>query len=137
MRSLGIDEWVVRAVQAMYANARSRVRVGSSYSEEFGVGVGVHQGSVLSPLLFIIVLEALSRDFRVGVPWKLLFADDLVIIATSLEECIDRVKAWKEAMESKVIRVNMGKTKFMASGINLDVIRDLSKFPCAVVKYVL
>ena len=69
-----------------------------------------------------------------GVPWKLLFADDLVIIATSLEECIDRVKAWKEAMESKVIRVNMGKTKF---GINLDVIRDLSKFPCAVVKYVL
>ena len=101
------------------------------------MGVGVHQGSVLSPLLFIIVLEALSRDFRVGVPWKLLFADDLVIIATSLEECIDRVKAWKEAMESKVIRVNMGKTKFMASGINLDVIRDLSKFPCAVVKYVL
>ena len=137
MRSLGIDELVVRAVQSMYSNARSRVRVGSSYSEEFGVGVGVHQSSVLRPLLFIIVLEALSRDFRVGVPWKLLFADDLVIIATSLEECIDRVKAWKEAMESKVIRVNMGKTKFMASGINLDVIRDLSKFPCAVVKYVL
>ena len=58
----------MRAVQAMYSNSRSRVRVGSSYSEEFGVGVGVHQSSVLSPLLFIIVLEALSRDFRVGVP---------------------------------------------------------------------
>ena len=132
MRSLGIDEWVVRAVQAMYANARSRVRVGSSYSEEFGVGAGVHQSSVLRPLLFIIVLEALSRDFRVGVPWELFFADDLVIIAKSLEECIDRVKAWKEAMESKGLRVNMGKTKFMASGINLDVLRDSGKFPCAV-----
>ena len=100
MRSLGIDEWIVRLVQAMYSNARSRVRVGDSYSEEFEVTVGVHQGSVLSPLLFIIVLEALSRDFRVGVPWELFFADDLVIVATSLEECVARVKAWKEGMDS-------------------------------------
>ena len=46
-------------VQGMYANARSCVRVGEEYSKEFEVTV-VHQGSVLSPLLFIIVLEALS-----------------------------------------------------------------------------
>ena len=84
----GMEEWTVRLVQAMYNNARSWVRVGSEYSEEFEVGVGVHQGSVLNPLLFIIVLEALSRDFRVGMPWELFFADDLVIIATSLEECV-------------------------------------------------
>ena len=51
----------------MYVNARSRVRVCEGYSE---VKVGVHQGSVLSPLLFIIVLEALSREFRSGVPWE-------------------------------------------------------------------
>ena len=132
MRSLGIDEWVVRLVQGMYNNARSRVRVGDSYSEEFGVGVGVHQGSVLSPLLFIIVLEALSRDFRVGVPWELFFADDLVIIADSLEECVARVKAWKEGMEAKGLRVNMPKTKIMVSGINLDVLKDSGKFPCGV-----
>ena len=44
----------------VYANARSRVCVGEGYSEESEVKVGVHQGSVLSPLLFIIVLEALS-----------------------------------------------------------------------------
>ena len=53
--------------------------------------VGVHQGSVLSPLLFIIVLEALSREFRYGVPWEDLYADDLVIIAESLEECVRRL----------------------------------------------
>ena len=52
--------WIVHLVQGMHANVRSRVRVGEWYSEEFEVKVGVHQESVLSPLLFIIVLEALS-----------------------------------------------------------------------------
>ena len=93
LRSVGVDEWAVRVVQGMYANARIRVRVNGQLSEEFGVGVGVHQGSVLSPLLFILVLEALSREFRTGVPWELLYADDLVIIADSLEECISKLKA--------------------------------------------
>ena len=50
----------MRLVQGMYANAWSPVHVGEGYSEEFEVKVGVHQDSVLSPLLFIIVLEALS-----------------------------------------------------------------------------
>ena len=129
MRKVGVEEWIVRLVQAKYNNARSRVRVGSEYSEEFEVGV---DGSVLSPLLFIIVLEALSRDFRVGVPWELFFADDLVIIATSLEECVERVKAWKEGLESKGLHVNMTKTKFMASGLGLYILQDSGEFPCAV-----
>ena len=68
LRKLGVEEWIVRLVQGMYANAN--VRVGEGYSEEFEVKVGVHQGSVLSPLLFIIVLEALSREFCLGSPGK-------------------------------------------------------------------
>ena len=59
-RKLGVEEWIVRLVQGMYANVQSPVRVVEGYSEEFEVKVSVHQGSVLSPLLFIIVLEALS-----------------------------------------------------------------------------
>ena len=47
--------------------------------------------AVFSPLLFIIVLEALSRKFHSWVPWEDLYADDLVIIAESLEECIRRL----------------------------------------------
>ena len=68
MHKLGIDEWLVRLVQSMYTDMRSRVRVGNGYSEEFSVAVGVHQGSVLS-LLLVIVLEALSREFRSGCIW--------------------------------------------------------------------
>ena len=48
----------------MYTDVRSKVRVGDWYIEEFGVRVDVHQGSVLSPILFIIGLEALSWEFR-------------------------------------------------------------------------
>ena len=130
MRKLGIDEWLVRLFQSMYKDVRSRVRVGDGYSEEFGVGVGVHQGSVLSPLLFIIVLEALSREFRTGCPWELLYADDLMISAGSMEELLVKVKTWKTEMEKKGLRVNMGKTKIMESGINLDVLKKSGKNPC-------
>ena len=40
--------------------------------------IGVHQGSIVSPLLYIIVAEALSREFRYRVLWEDLYADDLV-----------------------------------------------------------
>ena len=96
------------------------------------MGVGVHQGSVLSPLLFIIVLEALSREFRTGVPWELLYADDLVVIADSLEECIAKLRMWKRGMEEKGLRVNMKKTKVMISGTGLNMLKDSGLYPCAV-----
>ena len=48
----------------LYENVRSCVRVCKGLSDEFEVKFGVHQGSVLSPLLFTIVLDALSRDIR-------------------------------------------------------------------------
>ena len=101
LRKLGVEEWIVRLVQGMYANAGSRVRIGEGYSEEFEVKGGVHQGSILSPLLFIIVLEPLSREFRSGVPWEDLYADDFVIIAESLEECVRRLLTWKKEWRRK------------------------------------
>ena len=119
-------------VQGMYANAWSCVRVCEGYSEEFDVKVCVHQSSVLSPLLFIIVLEALSREFHAGVPWEDLNADDLVIIAYSLEECVRRLLIWKKAMEEKGLRVNAGETKVMTCDTGLDLMQSSGEFPCAV-----
>ena len=69
------------------------------------MNIGVHQASVLSPLLFIFVLEALSKEFRSGVPWELLYADNLVIVTESLDKCINRLKVWKSGMESKDLHV--------------------------------
>ena len=81
--------------------SRCRVRVGERYSEEFEVKVGVHRDQVLSLLLFIIMLEALSREFRSGVPCEDFYTDNLVIIAESLEKCVRRLLTWKEAVEEK------------------------------------
>ena len=59
MRKLGVERWIVK-LAGMYENVWSCVWL----SDEFEVKLGVHQGSVLSPLLFIIVLDALSREIR-------------------------------------------------------------------------
>ena len=71
----------------------------------------MHQGSALSPLLFVIVMEAISREFRVALPWELLYADDLAVIAETEEELIKRLSEWKDNVESKGMRVSMNKTK--------------------------
>jgi len=57
-------------------------------SNGFEVKVGMHQGSASSPLLFVIVMEALSREFRVALLWELLYADDLVVIAETENDLI-------------------------------------------------
>ena len=61
MRRDGVEKWVIRTVKAMYENAKSCVLLNDQFSDEFNIKVGVYQGAVLSSLLFIIVMEALSR----------------------------------------------------------------------------
>ena len=116
----------------MYNNTTSRVRVNNTYSDEFGVKVGVHQHSVFSPLLSVVVCEALSREFRTGTPWELLYADDLVISAETEEGLKMKLNKWETETEAKGLRVNMGKTKIMVSGVNLQTLKDSGKYPCSV-----
>ena len=78
----GVEEWLVSAVMSMYTGAKTVVR--TVYG--FELKVVMHQGSGLSPLLFVIVMEAISREFRVALPWELLYADDLAVIAEIEEE---------------------------------------------------
>ena len=66
----------------MYTGAKTAVRTVYGNSSGFEVKVGMHQGSALRPQLFVIVSSIqCSREFRVALPWELLYADDLVVIA--------------------------------------------------------
>ena len=96
----------------------------------------VKEGSIpedwaLSPLLFVIVMEAISREISVALPWELLYADDLAVIAETEEELIKRFNEWKDNMESKGMRVNMNKTKVI-SGERQKVMQKAVRWPCGV-----
>ena len=108
------------------------MRMKGEESKEFVVKVGVHQGSVLSPLLFTIVLEALSRHFRKGLPWELFYADDLVLLAESREKLMEKISIWKEGLESKGLRVNVGKTKVMKCHVAANMQVESGKYPCGI-----
>ena len=116
LRMKGIPEVIVKAVMSLYEDAKTRVRVGSGLSDEFPVKVGVHQGSVLSPLLFAIVVDVVTKGAREGLLKELLYADDLVLTSESLVELQEKFRKWKDAFESKGMKVNLGKTKMMVSG---------------------
>ena len=57
LRKLGLDEWLIRTVMALYTEACTVVRTDAGLSESFEVKVGLYQGSVLSPLLFATVMS--------------------------------------------------------------------------------
>ena len=101
MRKKGLSEVIVWVGMSLYEGAKTRVRVGSAYSEEFEVKVGVHQGSVLSPLLLAIVVDVITESARRGVVDELLYADDLVIMSKDMEDLKERFWNCKDALESK------------------------------------
>ncbi|XP_014776967.1 uncharacterized protein LOC106873939 [Octopus bimaculoides] len=111
MQKLGINECLVRAVQAMYREAVRKVKVGNEYIKEFSVQAEVHQRLVLSPLLFIIVLLAITKELKTSYIWKFHFADDLILIVESLPELDKKFQVWKQDLESLGLRVNLAKTK--------------------------
>ena len=87
----------------------------------------MHQGTALSPLLFVIVMEAISREFRVALPWELLYADHLVVIAETEKDLIKRLNEWKNNVENRGMRVNVNKTKVVISGERQKPVRKAAR----------
>ena len=92
------------------------MKIVAGTSEAFDIRVGVHNGSALSPLLFITVMEEATKLAKGGGQWELLYADDSVMTADSKEEVVDMFNRWKKGMERRGLKINMEKTKLVVTG---------------------
>ena len=103
LRKKELAEVWVQAVMSLYEGSKTKVRVGSGTSEEFGVRVGEYQGSVLLSLIFAIMVDAVTEHAREGLMNKILFVDDLVLMSESLEGLKKRSKCI--GMQSICLRI--------------------------------
>ena len=81
------------------------------FINDFLVHIGLHQASMLNPLLFTIVLEVVSREIRSGCPEKLLYADDLALVRETHGRLKGRLGA-KLMMNSENPRKDAVESKF-------------------------
>jgi len=116
----------------MYKNIKTSVLMDGERLDKFVVKVGVHQGLVLSPLLFAVVMDEITRDAREGGIKEILYADDLVLLGDDWTEVENVYSRWKstikekERHESKCLQ-----TKVFCTGAR-EVYSHSAKFPCSV-----
>ena len=114
LRWMGAPESEVKMVEAMYENTTGRVVVGSGMSNEFQVNIGLRQDSALSPLLFILLMELISRKISTtDALKKIMYADDLVIVAEHRGELQGALEECNEMFKKHGLKMYIDKTEVM------------------------
>ena len=67
-------------IRDIYERVVTNVRTCGGLIDEFPITIGVHQGSALSPFLFAIIMDEITKSIHENIPWCILFADDIVLI---------------------------------------------------------
>ena len=67
----------------MYGNGVTSVRTSDGDTDDFPIKIGLHQGSALSPYLFAMVMNEITRHIQGDIPWCMLCADDVVLVDDS------------------------------------------------------
>ncbi|KAK3561342.1 hypothetical protein QTP86_030646 [Hemibagrus guttatus] len=117
----GVHGPLLRAVWSLYNRSRSLVRIASCKSDLFPVHVGLRQGCPLSPVLFIVFMDRISRrsqglegvrfgDHRIS---SLIFADDVVLLAPSSLDLQHALGHFAAECEAAGMRVSTSKSEAM------------------------
>jgi hypothetical protein len=127
LRDIGVPTPLILAIRSFYTLNISRLRIGSLLSRPFLVSLGLLEGSILSPLLFVIIFSFVwdfvqpsafpspgdtSRPKLTSI-WILAFADDLVILSPSREKLEEVLKKLDEEMAKFNLQMSLQKTETM------------------------
>jgi hypothetical protein len=125
LADFGLPSKIVRLVEQMYMGSENVVRAASGTSAPFSVLTGVKQGALLSPTLFIIVLDFVLRAAMSGCRgvWidgsthltDLDYADDAALMAESVEDMQDMIDSLEDAAAAVGLVLSAEKTKTMRS----------------------
>ena len=142
---MGIPDHLTCLVRNLYANQEATFRTGHGTTDWFQVGKGVRQGCILSPRLFNLCAEYNMRnaglvEAQAGIKIAgrnindLRYADDTTLMAEGEEELKSLLMKAKEESEKVGLKLNIQKTKIMASGpitswqIDGEIVETVSDF---------
>ena len=125
-REMGIPDHLACLLRNLYAGQEATVRTGHGTTDWFQIGKGVCQGCILSPCLFnlyaeYIMMNAELEEAQVGIKTagrninNIRYADDITLMAESKEELKSLLMKVKEESEKVGLKLNIQKTKIMAS----------------------
>ena len=124
---MGIPDDLTCLLRNLYAGQEATVRTGCETTDWFQMGKGVRQGWILSPCLFNLYAEYIMRnaeldESQAGIKIagrninNLRYADETTLMAESKEELKSLLMKVKEEGEKVGLKLNIQKTKIMASG---------------------
>ena len=122
---MGIPDHLTCLLRNLYAGQEATVRTGRGTTDWFQTGKGVRQGCILSPCLFNLYAEYIMRnagleEAQTGIKITrsinyLRYADDTTLMAESEKELKSLLMKVKEESEKVGLKLNIEKTKIMAS----------------------
>ena len=126
-KEMGILDPLTCLLRNLYAGQEAAVRTGHGTTDWFQIEKGIHQGCILSPCLFNLYAESIMRNAgldeaqaRIKISGRninnIRYADDTTLMAESEEELKSLLMKVKEESEKVDLKLNMLKTKIMASG---------------------
>jgi hypothetical protein len=102
----------------MYDNVVTSVQTNDGDINDFPINIGLHQGLALSPYLFDLVMDEVTRDIQGGIPWCMLFADDVILVDESRTRVDQKLELWRRTLEAKCSRLSRYKTEYMKCDFN-------------------